>query len=154
MHATKVRRVPALREISLVVAGLIASAGAPGDAQTLPDARILKVDAFFESFGCPRPNYAAEYVRAADRYQIDYRIMPAISVLESTCGSYQQLNNHWGWDSARTGFPSVVHGIDFVTRQLAKAQPYRSRDLDGKLYTYNPRPSYVRAAKRLIGKIS
>jgi hypothetical protein len=133
--------------------GLAASASYPGTIPSLPDSRVLRVDAFFESFDCPRPNHAAEYVRVADRYHLDYRILPAISVLESTCGSAQRLNNHWGWNSARTGFPSVAHGIDYVTRQLAAGEPYKSRDLDGKLFTYNPRPAYVRAARRLIARI-
>lgn len=142
-----------LRRLTMLGAGLLVFAAHPATTPPLPDPRILRVDAFFESFDCPRPNYAAEYVRAADRYNLDYRILPAISVLESTCGSAQRLNNHWGWDSARSGFPSVVHGIHYVTRQLAVQEPYKSRDLDGKLFTYNPRRAYVRAAKRLIARI-
>jgi len=120
---------------------------------TGPDQRIARVEAFFQAYSCPAPTHAAEYVRAADLYGIDYRILPAISLLESTCGSFQRGNNHWGWDSLRTAFPSVEHGIDFVTRQLAQANPYRDRDLDGKLFSYNPRLAYVGAVKRLIQQI-
>lgn len=115
------------------------------------DLRVLQVDAFFESFGCRQPNYAAEYVKAADRYGVDYRMLPAISILESTCGNYQRLNNYWGWNSARTGFRSVTEGIQFVTRQLAQADPYRNQEaIEAKLHAYNPYPHYVRAAKRLM----
>lgn len=138
----------------LAAALLGPTADVPGESgQSLPDGRILRVDAFFESYGCPAPNHAAEYVRAADQYQLDYRILPAISFLESTCGSYQRQNNYWGWNSAKTGFPTVASGIDYIARQLAWEQPYMGRTLDEKLYSYNPRDAYVRAAKRLMREI-
>jgi hypothetical protein len=118
-----------------------------------PDSRVLRVRAFFDSYNCPQPDYADEYVRFADRYGVDYRILPAISLLESTCGSFQRLNNHWGWNSARTGFSSVTHGIEYITAQLAHDPAYRGRDIDGKLLSYNPRTSYKRLAKRLMKAI-
>ena len=143
-----------VRLTCLAVAGIISSRGSSRVPQVLPDERILKVDAFFKSYNCPLPNHAADYVKAADLYDIDYRILPAISLLESTCGVFQRHNNHWGWNSARSGFPSVVHGIDHISRQLAQGRAYRDRDLDRKLYSYNPRPAYVSAAKRLMQKMN
>jgi hypothetical protein len=118
-----------------------------------PDTRVLRVRAFFESYNCPQPDYASEYVHFADVYGVDYRILPAISLLESTCGSFQRLNNHWGWNSARTGFPSVRQGIAYITSRLALDPGYSTRDIDGKLLRYNPRVSYSRQAKRLMKEI-
>ena len=137
-----------------LTAAVFMPTGSPSDVSQPPlDSRILKVDAFFESYGCPLPHHAGEYVRAADLYQIDYRVLPAISLLESTCGAFQRGNNHWGWNSAQTRFASVADGIDFITRQLALGDPYRDRDLDAKLFSYNPTAAYVRAVKRLIDEI-
>ena len=146
-------RIWLVRLACLVFAGIVSIGATDEVAAALPDPRILKVDAFFDSYGCPAPNYAAEYVRAADLYHVDYRLLPTISLLESTCGSYQRHNNHWGWNSTKTGFPSVVHGIDFITQQLAEGDAYKNRDLDGKLFAYNPRPAYVRVTRRLMQKI-
>ena len=142
-----------LRSACLAAAAFVPTGASSEAYKSPPDPRILKVDAFFESYGCPVPHHADEYVRAADLYDIDYRILPAISLLESTCGTFQRANNHWGWNSAQTGFPSVAEGIDFITRQLAEGSPYRDRDLDGKLFSYNPTAAYVLAAKRLIREI-
>ncbi len=118
-----------------------------------PDDRVFRVNAFFDSYNCPEPNYALEYVRSADRHGLDYRMLPVISLLESTCGTYQRLNNYWGWNSARTGFPTVEHGIEYVTSRLAEHPAYKGRTLDAKLLSYNPRASYGRLAKRLMTKI-
>jgi hypothetical protein len=117
------------------------------------DVRVAKLEAFFKSYHCPRPLYISEYLGAADRYKIDYRLLPALSVRESTCGLHHLRNNHWGWDFARTGFESVPSGIDFVARQLAKGRYYRGKTVDEKLHAYNPNPQYAREVKQLMLEI-
>jgi hypothetical protein len=94
-----------------------------------------------------------EYLGAADSYAIDYRLLPAISVLESTCGEYQRLNNHWGWDSARKGFSSVRAGLQYIARQLAEGRFYRNKSLEEKVRMYNPNPQYARQVRKLMLKI-
>jgi hypothetical protein len=126
---------------------------AGGDTAPPPDDRVTKVEMFFRSYGCPAPHHAVDYVRAADTHALDYRLLPAISVVESTCGTYERLNNHWGWNSAKTGFPTVQAGIDFVASQLAHGYYYRDKHLDRKLLTYNPRPQYSSLVKRLMHEI-
>ena len=108
---------------------------------------------FFSKYKCPDPTYANEYIAAADRYGIDYRLLPAISIQESTCGKHEALNNWWGWDSARTGFSSVPGGIDFVARQLADSPYYKGKTLIQILSTYNKHPAYAPSVLQLIGEI-
>jgi hypothetical protein len=117
------------------------------------DPRIARLEAFFDSFGCPSPRHVADYLRVADTYGIDYRILPALSVRESTCGLYQQMNNRWGWDNARSGFGSIPAGIEYVARQLAEAPQYKGKSLDQLLWTYNPLPPYPGEVKKLMQKI-
>jgi hypothetical protein len=119
----------------------------------LPDSRPAKLEAFFKSYQCPRPYYIEDYLRAADTYGVDYRLLPALSVRESTCGQYDRRNNRWGWDSARTGFRSVPVGIEFVTGQLAQGDYYEGKSLEEKIYTYNPLPRYVAEVKHLMREI-
>jgi hypothetical protein len=136
--------------IGFVVVGL-------GQATSIPsqpaDERGLKLKTFFESYRCPAPYHIQDYLREADKNSIDYRLLPAISVRESTCGRHARLNNHWGWDSARTGFASVREGIRNVARALALGKNYRDKSIDGKLKTYNPNPRYAAQVLRLMGEI-
>jgi len=117
------------------------------------DRRIERLRVFFDSYGCPAPRHIADYLRAADTYGLDYRVLPAISVRESTCGQYQQFNNRWGWDNGQSGFGSIPSGIEYVARQLAEAPQYRGKTLDQVLWTYNPRAAYPGEVKKLMEKI-
>ncbi|MDP9112163.1 MAG: hypothetical protein M3O20_00615 [Acidobacteriota bacterium] len=117
------------------------------------DNRYDRLENFFQSFGCPAPHYVTDYLGAADSYAIDYRLLPAISVLESTCGLYQRLNNRWGWDSARQGFSSVRAGLQYIARQLSQGRYYKNKPLEEKVRLYNPNPQYARQVKKLMLKI-
>jgi hypothetical protein len=130
--------------------GLSRAANAPSEP---PDARRFKLQTFFESYRCPAPYHIQDYLREADKNSIDYRLLPAISVRESTCGRHAKLNNHWGWDSARTGFASVREGIRNVARTLALGRNYRDKTIDGKLKTYNPNPKYAAQVMHLMDEI-
>jgi len=126
---------------------------ATGSSSALRDGRYDKLESFFQSFGCPAPHYVDEYLGAADSNAIDYRLLPAISVLESTCGVYQRLNNRWGWDSARKGFSSFRAGLQYIARQLSQGRYYRNKSLEEKVRMYNPNPQYARLLKKLMLKI-
>ncbi|MGH9665267.1 MAG: hypothetical protein ACRD9L_12665, partial [Bryobacteraceae bacterium] len=119
----------------------------------VPDGRMVRLETFFDLHGCPAPYHTTDYLRAADRYALDYRLLPAISVAESTCGQYCRLNNYWGWDSARTGFVSVPSGINYITKQLAHGVYYKGVSLDQKLHAYNPGSSYASFIKKLMREI-
>ena len=137
------------------VLGLVACAAVASD-NTLPapsDPRGERLEAFFKAYDCPAPLHVEEYLRAADSHALDYRLLPAISLVESTCGAFEKLNNRWGWDSAQTGFSSVPEGIEFISAQLAENPHYKGKTLQEKLFTYNPYPQYVRQVQRLMQQI-
>ncbi len=118
----------------------------------------MELGLFFRKFNCPDFNYGLidTYIHAADQNGIDYRILPAISVQESSCGRHYPLrtNNLWGWDSARTGFASIPEGIGFVSAQLAGGRYYAGKTIDQKLRAYNPNPVYAGKVERLMKEIS
>jgi hypothetical protein len=122
----------------------------PGDVMP-PSTRETKLESFFESYHCSRPFYTADYLRAADTYRLDYRLLPAISIIESKCGEYRRWNNRWGWSSA--GFSTVRAGIDFVASRLAESYFYKDKTTEGKLLLYNPSPRYTQVVKHLMGEI-
>ena len=143
----------AMRAIGALTLVVSAHGSATVGSPTLPDDRYDKLESFFQSYGCPAPHYVNEYLGAADSYAIDYRLLPAISVVESTCGVYQRLNNRWGWDSARKGFSSFLTGLHYIARQLAEGRFYRNKSLDEKVRMYNPNPQYGQLVRKLMLKI-
>jgi hypothetical protein len=140
---------------TLVAVCLGVAAGASPCQHTpapVADARAVKLIEFFASYDCPRPFYVDHYLKAADAHDLDYRALPVISVLESTCGKYQRNNNYWGWNSGDTRFESVTAGIDFLAERLTKA-PYGHPSLRKKLRVYNPRFRYIELAQILLKEI-
>lgn len=99
------------------------------------DTRMVSLGKFFEKYKCPKPYYIDEYIKYADEYQIDYRLVAAISLKESTCGKHYRYNNWWGWMSARSGFDTVPDGIKFVSELLSPncaLPPYKSNGINVK----------------------
>jgi hypothetical protein len=118
-----------------------------------PDARTLVLERFFRLYGCPAPHHVAEYLRAADTYGLDYRLLPAISIRETLCGVSAWQNNWWGYHPGQQNFPSVPVGIDFVTRVLVQGDFYKGKTLDQKLFTYNPKIKYPEEVKGIMRQI-
>jgi hypothetical protein len=148
------------RRIGLTCAGLalaIASTAdmAPPIGVLVPsDPRVTRLERFFQHYNCPPPHHVSEYLRASDGYNLDYRLLPAISVRESQCGLWEQMeNNFWGYHPDRQSFPSVEEGIDYVARQLAQNPYYRGKTLVEKLFVYNPRRAYPTEVQRLMSQI-
>jgi hypothetical protein len=140
--------------LGLALLGMILVSGAElGPTGPTADLRSARLQAFFNAYGCPGQLHIEDYLRAADTYGIDYRLLPAVSVRESTCGRYQRKNNHWGWDSAKVGFVSVAKGIEYIAHQLARGRYYRGKTLDQKLRMYNPNPRYAAEVRKLMGEI-
>jgi hypothetical protein len=143
--------------LALLIAGGAIMCPVPEPAQILApipvESRADRLEAFFKAHLCPAPYHVDDYLDAADLNHIDYRILPAVSVRESTCGRYERLNNRWGWDSARTGFASIPRGIHYIAYQLAFGRFYRGKNVEEKLLVYNPDPEYVEEVHRLMLEI-
>jgi len=117
------------------------------------DPRAGRLAAFFKAYNCPQPHHVQAYIRAADAYGLDYRLLPAISVRETTCGVAEKDNNRWGYHPGRQRFASVEEGIDFLARQLAEKAPYVGKTLREKLFTYNPRAAYPAEVESMMRQI-
>jgi hypothetical protein len=119
-----------------------------------PDHRIARLEKFFKTYHCPMPYHTSDYLRAADGYGLDYRLLPALSIRETLCGKAErQQHNAWGYHPGHQTFPSVEIGIDFVAQRLAEHQLYKGKTLDDKLFTYNPRSAYPGEIRRIMGQI-
>lgn len=118
------------------------------------DPRLVRLQKFFGERDCPLREVAADFLLAADRYALDWRLLPSISMVESSGGKDYRNNNVFGWDSPLQSFSSVREGIHYVAAQLARSDRYKNKTIDGKLRTYNPNPAYsgkVKAVMHALG---
>ena len=147
------------RVLGTTIAGLALSATTTADVpadriQRFPDPRIARLDKFFKTYHCPTPYPTPDYLRAADTYKLDYRLLPAVSIRETLCGrAEREQHNAWGYHPGHQTFPSIEAGIDFVARRLAEHPYYRGKTLKDKLFVYNPRPAYPDEVSRIMQQI-
>jgi len=91
------------------------------------------LEKFFEKYKSPLKGNAQTFIDEADRYGIDYRLIPSISCMESTCGKFliEGSYNPFGWgiygDNA-IYFNDYTHAIETVAEGLNKG--YFSKGLN------------------------
>lgn len=117
------------------------------------DPRLRALQEFFADRDCPLSHSAADFIAAADQNQLDWRLLPSISMIESSGGKDCRNNNVFGWASGREEFTSVQAGIRFVAARLANSKLYKDKDLDAKLLVYNPQPEYALRVKAVMRKL-
>ena len=118
------------------------------------DPRLETLRNFFHLADCPAEQYAAAFLEAADRNELDWRLLPSLSFVESTGGKFSRDNNLFGWDSGRTHFPSAEEGIHAVGYRLSHSDLYKDKELDEILSTYNPNVEYGRRVKSVMRRIA
>ena len=119
------------------------------------EAEALKVkagaiDAYFAERDMPLAGHGMKMVQEAEKNDIDWRLLPAIAVRESTGGKNdckKVSNNAFGWGSCKIGFKSIDDAIETVARNLGGNNPNTAYHYDNKtikqiLRAYNP-PSII-----------
>ena len=134
----------------------IAMADTPAIVEPPMDARALALGTYFEKHNCPLLPYVDDFIKSADKYNIDWRLLPAISIHESSCGKHYPpaTNNPFGWQSARVGFASIPVAIDFINERLANGKPYAGKSIRQKLSYYCPNPTYPSETLNYMNLIS
>ena len=114
----------------------------------LREKKIYNIKKFFEKRNSPLAKYAEEFVLASEHWNIDYRLVAAISVVESGGGKINfKPYNAWGW--GKYGFKDWKDGIWSVTKGLATG--YIAKGLDTPLEiarVYCP-PSYTSWSRKV-----
>ena len=97
----------------------------------------------------PLAGHGMDFVRAAEKYNLDWRLLPAIGVRESSGGKRLMNNNPFGWGSAEIPFVDFKEAIEVVAMNLGGGNPntaryYKDADTKKKLWYYNGTviPSY------------
>jgi hypothetical protein len=117
------------------------------------DPRLLKLKNFFEERESPLTRLSRDFLIAADRHGLDWRLLPSISIVESGGGKAYRNNNIFGWDSCQTHFVSIRAGIHLVASRLSSSNLYKNKSLDEKLKTYNPDTNYRYLVKAVMARL-
>lgn len=87
------------------------------------DKRVVALYDFLGKYDSPLVQHAQIFVRAADKYKLDWRLVVAISGVESTFGKQlpYNSNNAWGWgifDKNTIYFSSYPEAIETISKSL------------------------------------
>jgi hypothetical protein len=123
------------------------------------DKRVEILRDYFSKYNCPLLDNVEVFIEVADENGIDWRLLPAISMQESTCGKFQRFNNPFGYGYYR--FDNFDDSIRFVGSAVAGNDPneraYNSanRDSERILWIYNGgvNPEYPAEVMRIMDEI-
>ena len=122
-----------------------------------PDYRAQNLKNFLEEFNSPLTDYADEFVASADKYGLDYRLVPAITGVESTFGKQIPENsyNAYGWANGAYSFESWEDSIDHVSMTLRTKYIDKGAPTIAKMARRYAPPSSTWAGKvrYFVGKI-
>lgn len=123
--------------------------------ETRADERVKKLENLLEEYNSPLKPYAQNFVQAADKYSLDWRLIAAISGVESTFGKRIPKNsyNAWGFGiptgkQSGLSFASWEEGIETVSSALK--EKYIDRGADSVLKIA---PIYAPPSKTWAGKV-
>lgn len=101
------------------------------EAKAFPeDLRVKQLEKFLDYYQSPLAPQAKIFVEMADKYSIDWRLLPAISGVESTFGKRFPKNsyNAFGWGNGLIRFNSWEESIETISRSLK--EKYYQRGLN------------------------
>ncbi len=109
------------------------------------------IDVYFAKYEMPLYGTGMKMVEEAEKNNIDWRLLPAIAVRESTGGKHAckgATYSAFGWGSCKIDFDSHEEAIEVVARNLGGNNPntdhfYAGKTTEEILKTYNP-PSVVK----------
>lgn len=112
--------------------------------------KAAKIDTYFSERNMPLAGNGMKMVLEAEKHNIDWRLIPAIAVRESTGGIHACKSvtySPFGFGSCKINFKSWDHAIEIVATNLGGNNPrtakaYGGKTTRGKLEAYNP-PSVV-----------
>ena len=110
--------------------------------------KAQKIELFFRvnRNNAPLADYAEKFVEVANKYGLDYRLLPAIATVESGGGkSNFRSYNAWGWGNK--SFSSFEEGIEVVGRGLKTGYIDKGRDTVEEIAPVYCPPNYKNWAR-------
>ncbi len=94
--------------------------------------RADKIDAYYKKRGMPLLGYGAKMIAEAEKNNLDWRLLPAIAIKESTGGKFACHKNPFGWGSCKIKFNNWNEAIEVVAWNLGGNNPNTARYYKGK----------------------
>ena len=150
--------------LSFLPTSRVAYAALPGSENVIQgkvtddDARVEIVRNFFHKYNSELEPYAQEVIIAADKYGLDFRLIPAIGMQESNLckKAPKESNNCWGfgiYGKKVTKFNTYAEAIDTVTKTLAndyKAKGFTTPEEIMQKYTPSSDGSWAESVNHFI----
>ena len=121
-----------------------------------------KIDAYFSDRGLPLAGHGKKMVEVAKKYDLDWRLLPAVAMRESTGGKFackSVSNSPFGYGSCKINFKTMDDSIETVAKNLAGKNPntadYYAGELKENLDNYNGGvvPNYAEQVIAIMNKI-
>lgn len=118
-------------------------------SQANSDYRVRILKAYLSKHNSPLADYAGYFVATADKYNIDWRLLPAISGVESTFAKRIPYNsyNAYGWANGAYKFKSWEDSIEIVSKTLKEKYIDRGAPSISKIARRYAPPSSTWAGK-------
>lgn len=110
--------------------------------------KVVNLEKFFKKNNSPLVNHSETFVEVAEKYGLDYRLLPAISCMESSCGKYliEGSYNPFGWGIYGTNaiyFEDYDEAIETVGKGLKDNYLSRGFDTPQKIAPVYTPPNHV-----------
>jgi hypothetical protein len=93
------------------------------------------IDTYFTKYDAPLKGYGMKFVLEAEENDIDWRLLPAIAMRESTGGKYackKVTNSVFGYGSCKLNFNSIDESIEIVARSIGGNNPKTAHHYENK----------------------
>lgn len=127
------------------------------DNEVIVDNRQEILRDYFEKFNSPLADFSDEFIDSADAFGLDWRLLPAITGVESTYGKFIPKNsyNAYGWNNGLYNFKSWPDSIWYVSKALKENYLDRGAktiDKIARIYA-PPSPTWAAKVKSIMKKI-
>ncbi len=124
------------------------------------DVRAKILTQYLKQYDSPLTPSAETFVKVADKYQLDWKLLVAISAIESTYGQQIPTNsyNAWGWGIYGDNvirFSSFDEGIEVVSKGLREQyiNSWKVEDVYSIGRIYSASPTWAQRVEGTINKI-
>jgi len=144
--------------------GLLAFNQALDQKARVLEAQAKAIDAYFKKYDMPLAGTGMIMALEAEKNGLDWRLLPAIAVRESTGGKHackKVKNSFFGWGSCKINFESKEEAIEAVARNIGGNDEDTDHHYAGKtteqiLNKYNPPsivPNYTKQVIKIMNDI-
>jgi hypothetical protein len=125
------------------------------------EVKITKLETFFDRYNSPLKDYSRDFVETAEKYDMDYKLLPAIACMESSCGKnlIHESYNPFGWGiygNQAIYFENYTEAIETVGKGISEnyiARGYETPEEIAPIYTPPNHVNWLSGVKYFINEI-